>query len=138
MEAFRVRRRATRGVESRTEVVHVRMTKAERVRLEQRAAAAGLTVSAYAAQALADGRVTVEHQPAQLVLAPDVVAEFKRVGNNLNQIAHALNAFRPVPEGKLAATVHEFLQILLRNEALDARAKAAVASMPQHGAPIWG
>jgi hypothetical protein len=129
-------RRAGRGDKSRTEVVAIRLTKAERVRLEQRAAAAGLTVSAYAAQALADGRVTVEAQPAAIVLPPELIAEFKRVGNNLNQIAHRHNAGKHVPDGALAQAVNEFVRTFLRDESLKARALTAIdVLIPQLRAP---
>lgn len=114
-------KRATRGDESRTEIITVRLTKAERARIEQRAAAAGLTVSAWAAQALSKGQVTVETKPAALVLPPDLIAEFKRIGNNLNQIAHALNARKAVAQGAVAAEFKDFVTALLRHEVLRAR-----------------
>ncbi len=123
-------RRATRNSDaSRTEVVTVRLTKAERTRIEQRAAAAGLTVSAWAAQALAVGRITVETKPAALVLPVELVAEFKRIGNNLNQIAHALNARKAVAEGAVATEFRGFITALLRHEALRARGTPLAAQL---------
>jgi hypothetical protein len=136
-----VPKRATRGEQSRTEVITVRLTKAERTRLEQRAAAAGLTVSAFSAQALNGGRVTVETKPAAIVLPPELVAEFKRIGNNLNQIAYALNARKAVADGGVAKNFLDFVRALLRDQYLSSRAApiaaAYVKSPPGagHGSP---
>jgi hypothetical protein len=120
-----VPKRAIRGDESRTEVVTIRLTKAERARLEQRASAAGLTVSAFAAQALAGGRITVETKPAALVLPLELIAEFKRIGNNVNQIAHALNSRKPVADAAVAREFLSFIRTFMRHEALKARATPA-------------
>lgn len=121
-------KRAARGGESRTEIITVRLTKAERARIEQRASAAALTVSAWAAQALTKGQVTVETRPAALVLPPDLIAEFKRIGNNVNQIAHALNARKPVAEKAVADAFLDFVKALLRDEYLRSRAAPGAAA----------
>lgn len=115
-------KRAARGLESRTENLSVRLTKSERVRIEHRAAAAGLTVSAWAAQLLAKGQVTVEAKPAAVVMAPELIAEFKRIGNNLNQIAHALNARMPADHARLPRLWNDFINAILRDEYLQGRA----------------
>lgn len=115
-------KRAARGSESRTEVITVRLTKAERVRIEHRAAAGGLTVSAWAAQVLARGQVTVEAKPAAVVLPPELIAEFKRIGNNLNQIAHALNARMPADHARLPRLWNDFISAILRDQYLQGRA----------------
>lgn len=134
-------KRATRGDEPRTEVVTIRLTKAERARLEQRASAAGLTVSAWSAQALAGGRITVETKPAALVLPLELIAEFKRIGNNVNQIAHALNALKPVAEGAVAREFLAFIQAFMRHEALRERATPVAGQFlksrdtARHGSP---
>ena len=119
--------RPTLGDESRTEVITVRVTRAERVRLEQRAAASGLSVSALAAQLLARGQVTIETRPRGVALPPDLTAEFKRIGNNVNQIAYALNAQKRVAEGRLAREFAHFLRVLLKDDVLK-RKGGAVAS----------
>lgn len=118
-------KRAPRGAESRTEIVTVRLTRSERVRLEQRASAAGLTVSAFAAQVLAKGQVTVEASPAPHTIAPALLAEFKRIGNNVNQIAHALHARGLVPQHGVAHAFNDFMRALLKDEVLKARAAPA-------------
>jgi hypothetical protein len=118
--------RPGRGDDSRTEVITIRVTRAEKVRLDHRAATAGLSLSSWAARALADGRVTVETRPAVRMLPPELVAEFKRIGNNLNQIAHALNARKSVADGRVAREFADFLTAMMRNEYLRAKATPLV------------
>lgn len=110
-------KRASRSDESRTEVVTVRLTKAERTRLEFRASAAGLTVSAFASQLLNGGRVTVESKAA-LNVPPELLAEFKRIGNNVNQIAYALNSRKAVPEGAVAKIFRDMVMALTKDLSL--------------------
>jgi len=119
--------------QSRTEVIGVRLTKAERMRLEHRAAAAGFTVSAFAAQVLARGQVTVESRPRTAVLPPELVAEFKRIGNNLNQIAHALNSRKNVRDGVVAVQFRDFLLALARDRELGPRAAKLADSFVKSG-----
>lgn len=121
--------RPTRGDESRSEVITVRVTQAERVRLEQRAAAAGMTMSAFAAQLLARGQVTVEARPRTVALPPDLAAEFKRIGNNINQIAHALNAHKRVAEGRLAHEFADFMRVLLKDDYLKRKGGAVATAL---------
>lgn len=116
-------RRADRSEESRTEVVTVRLTKAERTRLEFRAAAAGLTVSAFSSRLLNGGKVTVEAKPAGMAVSPELLAEFKRIGNNLNQIAHALNSRKAIAEHAVAHQFVDFVKALLTHPALGAIAR---------------
>jgi hypothetical protein len=126
-------RRASRSDESRTEVVTIRLTKAERARLEQRASAAGLTVSAFAAQSLSTGRVTVEVTPSS-ALHPSLVAELKRIGNNVNQIATVLNAGRYAPIRNIVVQMRDLLHTLVRDEVLAARIEAMGSPEgPPHG-----
>jgi hypothetical protein len=99
------------------------------VRIEHRAATAGLTVSAWAAQGLTKGQVTVETKPAAVVLPTELIAEFKRMGNNLNQIAHALNARKAVAEGRVSQIFSDFIKALLRDEYLKSRAAPLAADL---------
>lgn len=119
--------------QSRTEVIGVRLTRAERVRLEHRAAAAGFTVSAFAAQMLTRGQVTVESRPRAFMLPPELVAEFKRIGNNLNQIAHALNSRKGVRDGAVAAEFRDFILALAKDRDLAPRARTHAARLVKSG-----
>jgi Bacterial mobilisation protein (MobC) len=126
--------RARRTDESRTEVVTLRLTKAERARAEQRASAAGLTLSAWSARMLSAGRVTVEVTPSP-ALHPALVAELKRIGNNVNQIAACLNSGRHVPVRNIALGLQEVLQAIIGDALLSSRARAGQANRtPPDGA----
>lgn len=113
-------RRAARSDEARTEIVHMRLTVPERLRVEQRAAAAGLTVSAWAARAVTSSEVTVEVARTS-TLPPGLIAELKRIGNNVNQIAAALNTGLHVPAAEIVAKMRDLLRSLVRDETLIAR-----------------
>jgi hypothetical protein len=110
-------KRASRSDESRTEVVTIRLTKAERTRLEFRAAAAGMTVSAFSARLLNGGKVSVEPK-AELSVPPELLAEFKRIGNNANQIAYALNSRKAVAEGAVAKIFRDMVMALTQDLSL--------------------
>lgn len=69
--------------ELRTETLAFRLTPAERVRIEQAAAQAGLGPSAYARMQALKGRVVV---PEHRTLHPDLFDELRRIGVNLNQL----------------------------------------------------
>lgn len=118
-------KRASRGDESRTEVITIRLTKAERTRLEFRAAAAGMTVSAFSARLLNGGKVSVEPK-AELSVPPELLAEFKRIGNNANQIAHAMNSRKPVPEGAVAKIFRDMVMALTQDLSLGVVVNPAV------------
>ncbi len=80
-------------------------------------------MSAFSALALSASRVTVEVTPGP-ALHPAVIAELKRVGNNVNQIAAALNAREFVPARDIVLKMRELLHALIRDEVLAARIKA--------------
>ena len=72
--------------------LHLRLTDAEAARLRARADHRGLTVSAYVrSTALGGGEPTAPVADAGQLR--DMYAELRRVGNNLNQIARALNRY---------------------------------------------
>jgi hypothetical protein len=127
-------KRAPRTDESRSEVVTLRLTRAERTLVEQRAAAAGLTLSAWAARMLSGGRVSVEVTTCE-ALHPSLVAELKRIGNNVNQIAASLNAGRFVPVRNVLSALQDVLQTILGDALLSSRARAGQAKRtPPDGA----
>lgn len=78
----------------------VRLSHADNARITERAAAAGLSVSAYLRQMALSGSVTVA-PPSPLDF--ETRQELRRIGVNLNQIAKAMNAGRQVPPAALAA-----------------------------------
>lgn len=77
----------------------VRCTEAERAAIAARAEAAGLTVSAYVRQASSTGRVVIRQAKADFALTN----ELRRIGVNLNQIAHAVHLASGAVPPELAA-----------------------------------
>lgn len=75
--------------ERRTNLLPVRLTPAERLRIEKDALGAGLTASDFVrTQALKKGRPVVRET---VTLDPAVFDELRRIGVNLNQIARRAN-----------------------------------------------
>jgi hypothetical protein len=93
--AARSSRRARRGGrpplpagEQRRCHLSIALTAAERAALEARAASAGLRPAVYLRQAALAGAATVDRRMDLTRLH----VELRRIGNNLNQIAHAANS----------------------------------------------
>ncbi len=84
----------------RIHVARIRLDDAERAKLAERASASGLDVGAYL-RACALGTAGVRARRRARVdreLLARTNADLNRVGNNLNQIAHALNSGRDPPQ----------------------------------------
>lgn len=80
--------------ERRTErLAGIRLTPAERVFVEQSAAAAGLDLAEFCRRAILGQRIAARRQRADDAL----LLALNRVGVNLNQIAHRVNAGRGLP-----------------------------------------
>jgi hypothetical protein len=99
----------------RQAVLGFRATPAEREEIEGRAARAGLSLSGYL-RALAFGKDTPQPRAARRVKLPaDMQAlkelryELRKIGGNLNQIAHQLNRGEETPPGILAAALAEHI-----------------------------
>lgn len=93
--AIRSSRRARRGGrpplppgEQRRCHLSIALTAAERASLDARAASAGLRPAAYLRQAALAGAVAVDRRADLTRLH----VELRRIGNNLNQVAHAANS----------------------------------------------
>lgn len=72
----------------RTHMISVRLTDAERRKLSQICAVSGLPVSAAVREMI--GGVTIRQRPPQEL--HDLYVEINHIGNNINQIARAVNA----------------------------------------------
>jgi len=75
--------------EKATEQVNIRLSPADLARVQARAARAGMTVSDFVRNAALNKPVTVTETSA-----PDAMIrhELRRIGSNLNQVAHVMNA----------------------------------------------
>jgi hypothetical protein len=86
-------KRRTHASSPRTKQVLIRLTPDEYLRRSVDARKAGLSVSGFCERMICEGKV--EEAPGYLRLEPTVFAELCRIGNNVNQIAHALNGNLP-------------------------------------------
>lgn len=109
-DAPRARRRERRSDNPRTHRVNLAYNDAELAIIQTAAAVAGLKPAAYAARAaLAVAKEEVNPAPVDLkdrlrALA-DARVTVNRIGNNLNQIAHVLNADGEETPERLAAVL---------------------------------
>lgn len=72
---------------------NLRVTAAERSLVEERAAAAGLTLVEYCRRAIFKSRIA----PKRGTVDQALLVELNRIGVNLNQIAHRVNADKGLP-----------------------------------------
>jgi len=79
--------------EKRSELIQARVTLAEKLYIEEQANIAGLSVSQYARRRLL--RLPVRAQPNRVDAV--LINELNRIGVNINQLAHAANAGRTLP-----------------------------------------
>lgn len=76
---------------NRSAQVHLRLTESDAARMRERAAAAGMSLSAYIRRAALSGE-----EPAPVADARELrplYAELRRCGSNVNQIARAINTY---------------------------------------------
>lgn len=115
-------RRRTHTSGPRNRIIGVRVTDDEYAKLTAEASQAGVTIAS-----LAYGRVlkkrSGEGQPAIVhhAMDPGLFAELRRIGNNLNQVAHAINGGLPPHVMNAYRAVHELVQTLTRDEMLAQR-----------------
>jgi len=91
----------------RGDTITVRLTPDERAKVDTLAMERGLAVSAFMrAAALGDAGPRARRRlPVDQKLLRKLLGEFGRVGNNLNQIAHRLNAGGKVSSAELNAAL---------------------------------
>lgn len=82
--------------ERMTETLTIRLTVADRAAAEAIAARAGIPLAELARRAL-DGAKIEERASGRSLIPPGLLAELNRIGNNLNQVAHAAHLGRSLP-----------------------------------------
>jgi Bacterial mobilisation protein (MobC) len=89
-------RRHTHASAPRTKLIFIRVTEDDHAQFSIQARRFGMTLAGLCERLVTTGdvRVVLTEQPA---LHPALVAELKRLGNNINQIAHALHGANPPP-----------------------------------------
>ena len=114
-EAQQMPRRASRTETARNEVMTFRVTAAEKADLEAKAARAGVTLSGFIATLVTTGNLTFV-EPKFLPMHPALFAELRRIGNNLNQLAHAANAGLPPDAIAVIRNAHDLMTMIARHE----------------------
>jgi hypothetical protein len=122
-------RKRTHEAAPRTKLVSVRLREATYDRVTAAAAAASLSRAGYLEHLIEDRAVVVE-QTANDALPVALINELKRLGNNLNQIAHNAHCQIPPQEGQLAKVVSEIIQTLAESEIMRRRLAAVTGTAP--------
>ncbi len=107
--------------------VSVRLSADERAAIKVKAAEAGLSIGSYLRFAgLGDAGIRARRAPTvNAALLAQAVAALNKVGSNLNQIAHVLNAGRAAGAAEAVQTLHETRAAVLQILALTGRKDAA-------------
>jgi hypothetical protein len=117
-------RRRTHDEAIRNRLITIRVTEAQHARLRGQAEDAGMTISGLAEQLVCKGRVAIVTR-AEAGLDRAMVSELKRLGNNLNQIAHAANAGLPPSVPAAAKYLHDLMTLLVKDHYFVTRIQAA-------------
>jgi len=139
--------RARQALKRKNETIAFRVTAAERERLENAAIDAGMSLSAYLAAMLERrtnqmrGRLAEMQRPPpppesnQPALSPEALHELRRIGNNINQIAHALNSGLPPEPQHLVHQLQKLLDLIFRNNLHQARTTTQSNKAANDGSP---
>lgn len=125
----------------KSRVVSFRLEEDVRDRLQVRAASAGVTLTDLITTSLANkaeprGAQSNEETtaaPELLIMSPELFNELRRIGNNVNQIAHAVNAGLPPYVQDAYRNAARLLDLLLADE-LSVRHTALRMRNAAHGA----
>lgn len=119
--------RARQALKRKNETIAFRVTAAERERLENAAIDAGMSLSGYLASMLERRTDHIRARLAEMqrppappetikpALSPEALHELRRIGNNINQIAHALNSGLPPEPQHLVHQLQKLLHLLFQN-----------------------
>lgn len=92
-----MKRKATYQPERRTHIAHARMNDEEWTQFLSQLEKLGLSQSDFIRQAIATAQVKVTVQPVyKSEVLDEIAAQYGKIGSNLNQIAHHLNADNPM------------------------------------------
>lgn len=110
-------RRARKSFPVRSEVMHFRVTPDEKSDIQLRAHRAGMSVGEFLTVLAATRNVTFVERKYQPI-DPVLFAELRRIGNNLNQLAHAANSGLPPSALATVQAARELVNAICRNDIL--------------------
>lgn len=101
----------------RSQHLGVRLLTAQRRKLVRCARTAGLTISAYVSHLIDGdgGSITLAPPPAEIVPSA-LLAQWQRAGNNLNQIARAMNRGRDTGIEWIVDAVRELMALMIEDQ----------------------
>lgn len=102
-------------------MVCIRMTDDDYVLKVSQAKQLGLTVSGLCERLVLTGKVDMSARPSYRVMDPALFTELRRIGNNINQIAHATNSNLPADVMFAWRSVNNLMTALLADELLSQR-----------------
>jgi hypothetical protein len=100
--------------DSLTEILRCRMRPVEYFRVRRAAVRANMSLSEYARHMLLSGRLIITERPS---VDPALFDQLRRIGINLNQAVHRLNATGEIPDdlASAAAKVETFLLGIMKD-----------------------
>lgn len=128
-------RRRTHLKSARTKMVCIRMTDDDYALKARQARELGLTPSGLCERLVLEGKVEMDARPSYKAMDPALFTELRRIGVNINQIAHAVNGNLP-PDLLMAwRSVEGLLTTLLAAELLTQRKEALRTRTSPHDPP---
>jgi hypothetical protein len=116
-------------------MVCIRMTEDDYTLKSRQARELGLTPSGLCERLVLEGKVEMSARPAYKAMDPALFTELRRIGNNVNQIAHAVNSNLP-PDLMMAWTsIHNLLTNLLSAELIRQKTEALRTRTDPHDSP---
>jgi hypothetical protein len=115
MEAQTMGRKRSHRDETRTKIISARLTHDTYELISEHAERLGLTRAGYVEH-------LIENRPLKIVrgqmdeLSVPLINELKRIGNNLNQIAHARNAGSDIDPSHFHTVLADIIRVICRNE----------------------
>ncbi len=105
-------------------MVCIRMTEDDYALKVAQAKELGLTVSGLCEQLVLVGKVDMSARPSYRAMDPALFTELRRIGNNVNQIAHATNSNLPADVMFAWRSVNKLMSALLSDELLSQKIAA--------------
>jgi hypothetical protein len=127
-----VPRPRTYNDEARTQAITVRVTKNTHGRLTADAARAGMSVAGLAERYISKGSVRISGSHNPLLLCPVTVAELKRIGQALNDIAETGRATGAFDANHVTGTLRDLIHAMLHDEILRRKAQALAPRIEPH------
>lgn len=128
-------KRRTHAKGARTKMVCIRMTEDDYALKASQARDFGLSVSGLCERLVLEGKIDISPRPVYRPMDPALFTELRRIGNNVNQIAHAVNGNLPPDLAAAWHSVNALLNQLLPAELLAQRKEALRERIPVRDTP---